>query len=57
MHFQRRQVPQPEALPRCYTKLLVNRVSSADIQAGLTKLRRLDLLDLLLLDPTPLAVY
>jgi hypothetical protein len=57
MYFQRRQVPQPAALPRCYTKLLVSSVPSVDMQEGPTRLRRLDLLDLLLLDPTPPAAY
>lgn len=55
-HFRRRQVPQPVALPRCYTKVLVNRVSVYR-RGGHTRLRRLDLLDLLLLDPMPPAVY
>ena len=53
MYFLGRQAPQPLALLRWYTKVLVNCVSSsADMRKGPTKLRRLDLLDLLLLDPT-----
>ena len=57
MYFQRRRAPRPAALPRCYTKLVVNSVSSIEMQEGPTRLRRLDLLDLLLLAKIPPVVY
>lgn len=58
MCFQRRKVLQPVALLRCYTKVPISRVYSGVMQGEPTRLRRLDLLDLLLLGPTPpLVVY
>ena len=57
MYFQRRRVLQPVVLLRCCTKTPVNCASSTEEWAEPTRLRRLDLLDRLLLDPTPPAVY
>jgi hypothetical protein len=56
MCFQRRQVPRPVVLLRCCTKPLVNGCH-LQVQGEPTRLRRPDLLDRLLLGPTPPPAY